>query len=51
MYPVAIVNPTQYQRRRDKRDYVSMPSRSLHFGPEGRGLVRRGHVLIGQSRR
>jgi hypothetical protein len=30
-----IVDPVQYQRRRDERDDVSMPLRSLHFGPEG----------------
>ncbi len=29
----------QYQRRRDERDDVSMPLRSLHFGPHGGGLV------------
>jgi hypothetical protein len=33
------VDPVQYQRRRDERDDVSMPLRSLHFGPDGRGLV------------
>jgi hypothetical protein len=27
----------QYQRRRDERDDVSMPLRSLHFGQDGRG--------------
>jgi hypothetical protein len=27
------------QRRCDERDDVSMPLRSLHFGPEGGGLV------------
>jgi hypothetical protein len=26
--------------RRDERDDVSMPLRSLHFGPDGGGLVR-----------
>jgi hypothetical protein len=29
----------QYQRRRDERDDVSMPLRSLHFGRDGGGLV------------
>jgi hypothetical protein len=33
-----IVDPVQYQRRRDERD-VFMPLRSLHFGPDGGGLV------------
>src|SRR5271169_487221 len=33
MDAVAIVDPVQYQRRRDERDDVSMPLRSLHFGP------------------
>jgi hypothetical protein len=39
MDAVVIVDPVQYQRRRDEREDVSMPMRSLHFGPEGRGLV------------
>jgi hypothetical protein len=39
MDAVVIVDPVQYQRRRDERDDVSMPLRSLHFGPEGGGLV------------
>jgi hypothetical protein len=39
MDPVAIVDPVQYQRRRDERDDVSMPLRSLHFGPDGGSLV------------
>jgi hypothetical protein len=39
MDAVVIVDPVQYQRRRDERDAVSMPLRSLHFGPEGGGLV------------
>ena len=34
-----IVDPVRYQRRRDKRDEVSMPLRSLDFGPDGGGLV------------
>jgi hypothetical protein len=32
MDAVVIVDPVQYQRRRDERDDVSMPLRSLHFG-------------------
>jgi hypothetical protein len=36
---VVIVDPVQYQRRGDERDDVSMPLRSLHFGPDGGGLV------------
>jgi hypothetical protein len=36
---VVIVDPVRYQRRRDERDDVSMPLRSLHFGPDGAGLV------------
>jgi hypothetical protein len=39
MDAVVIVDPVQYQRRRDERDDASMPLRSLHFGPEGGGLV------------
>jgi hypothetical protein len=35
MDAVVIVDPVQYQRRRDERDDVSMPLRSLHFGPDG----------------
>ncbi len=38
MDAVVIVDPVQYQRRRDEHD-VSMPLRSLHFGPDGGGLV------------
>ena len=34
-----IVDPVQYQRRRDERDDVSMLLRSLHFGSDGGGLV------------
>ena len=30
---VVVADPVQYQRRRDERDDVSMPLRSLHFGP------------------
>ena len=36
---VVIADPAQYQRRRDERDDASMPLRSLHFGPDGGGLV------------
>jgi hypothetical protein len=39
MDAVEIVDPVQYQRRRDERDDVFMPLRSLHFGPDGAGLV------------
>jgi hypothetical protein len=28
-----IADPVQYQRRRDERDEVTVPLRSLHFGP------------------
>ena len=39
MDAVVIVDPVQYQRRRDERDDVRLPPRSLHFGPDGGGLV------------
>ena len=39
MDAVVIVDPVQYQRRPDERDEASMPLRSLHFGPDGSGLV------------
>jgi hypothetical protein len=39
MDAVVIVDPMQYQRRCDERDDVSMPLRSLHFGPDAAGLV------------
>ena len=39
MDAVVIVDPVRYQRRSDERDDVSMPLRSLHFGPDGGGLV------------
>jgi hypothetical protein len=39
MDAVVIVDPVRYQRRRDERDDISMPLRSLHFGPEGTDLV------------
>ena len=38
MDAVVIVDPVQYQRRRDERDDAS-PLRLLHFGPDGGGLV------------
>jgi hypothetical protein len=41
MDAVVFVDPVQYQRRRDERDDVSMPLRSLHFGLDGGGP---GHV-------
>jgi hypothetical protein len=39
MDAVVVVDPVQYQRRRDERDDVSMPLRSQHFGPDGEGRV------------
>jgi hypothetical protein len=39
MDAVVFVDPVRYQRRSDERDDVSMPLRSLHFGPDGGGLV------------
>ena len=39
MDAVVIVDPVQYQRRRDEHDNVSMPLRTLHFGPHDEGLV------------
>ena len=39
MDAVVIVDPVQYQRRRDERDDVSMPLRTLHFGLHDEGLV------------
>jgi len=39
MDAVVIVDPVQYQRRRDERDDVSMPLRTLHFGPHDEGLI------------
>lgn len=39
MDAVVIVDPVQYQRRRDERDDVSMPLRTLHFGSHDEGLV------------
>ena len=45
MDAVVIVDPVQYQRRRDERDDVSMPLRRLHFGPHDHGLVTLLNVL------
>ncbi len=39
MDAVVIVNPLQYQRRRDEPDERSMPIRTLHFGQHQEGLV------------
>ena len=39
MDAVVIVDPVQYQRRRDERDDVPMPLRTLHFGQHDEGLV------------
>ena len=39
MDAIVIVDPVRYQRRRDERGDVSMPLRSLHFGPDGGGSV------------
>ena len=38
MDAVVVADPVRYQRRRDERDDVSMPLRSLHFGQDGGGL-------------
>jgi hypothetical protein len=39
MDAVVIVDPLQYQRRRDERDDLDMPLRTLHFGEHYEGLV------------
>jgi len=39
MDAVVIVDPVQYQRRHGERDDMSMPLRTLHFGPHDEGLV------------
>jgi hypothetical protein len=39
MDAVVIVDPVQYQRRRDEREDVSMPLRTLPFGPRDEGLI------------
>ena len=38
MDAVVVADPVQYQRRRDERDEVTVPLRSLHFGQDGGGL-------------
>jgi hypothetical protein len=40
MDAVVIVAPVQYQRRRDERDDVSMPLRSLHSARTARAWSR-----------
>ena len=45
---VVIADPVRYQRRRDERDDVSMPLRSLHFGPDGQ---RTDQPVTGMRRR
>lgn len=39
MDAIVIADPVQYQRRSAERDDVSMPLRSLHFGPDGGGVA------------
>ena len=39
MDAVVVVDPVRYECRRAERDDVCMPLRSLHFGPDGGGLV------------
>jgi hypothetical protein len=39
MDAVVIVDPVQYQRRRDEPEHRSMPLRTLHFGRHDEGLV------------
>jgi hypothetical protein len=46
MDAVVIVDPVQYQRRRDERDDVSMPLRSLHFGPDGGAWSRSWFIRL-----
>jgi hypothetical protein len=46
MDAVVIVDPVQYQRRRDERDDVSMPLRSLHFSPDGGGRALVGRAAV-----
>jgi membrane-anchored protein YejM (alkaline phosphatase superfamily) len=45
---VVIVDPAQYQRRRDERDDVDMPLRTLHFGQHDQ---RAGHISGVSARR
>jgi hypothetical protein len=40
MDAVVAADPVQGQRRRDERDDLSTPLRSLHFGQDGGGLFR-----------
>jgi len=49
MDAVVIVDPVQYQRRGDEREDVSMPLRSLHFGPGGGGCHRALQALTGPA--
>ena len=46
MDAVVIVDPVQYHRRRDERDDVSMPLRSLHFGPDGGAWSRFSYIRL-----
>jgi len=39
MDAVVIVDPIQYQRRRDERAHAPTPLRTLHFGQHSEGLV------------
>jgi hypothetical protein len=39
MDAVVVVDPVQYQRRRDEPDDLSAPLRTLHFGQHNEGLV------------
>ena len=39
MDAVVIVDPVPYQRRRDQREDVFMPLRTLPFGPRNEGLI------------
>ena len=46
MDAVVIVDPAQYQRRRDERDDVSMPLRSLHFGRTAGAWLRSWFIRL-----
>ncbi len=46
MEAVVIVDPAQYQRRRDERDDVSMPLRSLQFGLDGGAWSRSWRIRL-----
>lgn len=39
MDAVVVVDPVQYQRRRDEPDDLHAPLRTLHFGQHNEGLV------------